>query len=208
MTYRRSNHGDRTDADQANWPAAISQFLRCEEGRGQNCTVEHYSRSSGTDYYVAYPDDFVQTMATHDDSGDLQPYAIRQTFEIVFAYSQEDGTLELFAKMPTNMKVKLETLFGQIILEQDIGPQPYVRPYDLNRLKDRYFNLETDTEDGLAAAITALRLDTPEEGHIALQPSRKRPRTGRLRYGRPLPQRRDPPLGRRQNPQSDLPLPL
>ena len=67
---------------------AISQFLRCEEGRGQNCTVEHFRRAQGTDFYVAYPDDFVQTVAMHDDAGQLQPQAIRQTFEIVFAYNQ------------------------------------------------------------------------------------------------------------------------
>ena len=132
---------------------AISRFLRCEEGRGHHCTVEHYRRRGGTDFYVAYPDDFMQTIATHDESGNLQPHAIRQTFEIVFAYNREDGTLELFAKMPTRMKVKLESLFGQIILGEDIGPQRYARPYDLNRLKDRYFCLETDPEDGLMATI-------------------------------------------------------
>ena len=149
---------------------AISRFLRCEEGRGQNCTVEHYRRMGGTDYYVAYPDDFVQTIATHDESGKLQPHSIRQTFEIVFTYNREDGTLELFAKMPTNLKVKLESLFGQIVLGEDIGPQRYGRPYDLNRVKDRYFCLETDPEDGLTAAITALRVRSPDWGKIGLEP--------------------------------------
>lgn len=149
---------------------AISQFLHCEEGRGENCTVEHYRRHGGTDYYVAYPDDFVQTVAMHDQSGNLRPRAIRQTFEIVFAYNREDGTLELFAKMPTHTKVKLESLFGQIILGEDIGPQRYARPYDLNRLKDRYFCLETDPEDGLNATITALRLKSSQWGQISLEP--------------------------------------
>jgi hypothetical protein len=195
----------RSDNAISELASAISQFLRCEEGRGQNCTVEHFSRSNGTDYYVAYPDDFLQMMATHDESGNLQPYAIRQAFEIVFAYSQEDGSLELFAKMPTNMKVKLETLFGQIILEKDIGPQPYVRPYDLNRLKDRYFNLEIDTEDGLAAVITALRLGHAG-GTYRLAAEPQKPRSGRLQYGRKLPERRNSPLGKRQNPKSDLSL--
>jgi len=150
---------------------AVSQFLRCEEGRGQNCTVEHFRRKDGTDFYVAYPDDFVQTVATHSDSGALEPYAIRPTFEIVFAYNQEDGTLELVAKMPTPMKVKLESVFGQVILGADIGPQRYARPYHLNRLKDRYFCLETDPEDGLTATITALRLKLPQWGQIALEPT-------------------------------------
>ncbi len=148
----------------------ISRFLRCEEGRGQNCTVEHYRRTNGTDVYVAYPDDFVQSIAMHDESGNLEPHAIRQTFEIVFAFHQQDGTLELYAKMPTQMKVKLESLFGQIILGEDIGPEPYGRPYDLNRLRDRYFCLETDPEDGLIASITSLRVKSLEWGKIGLEP--------------------------------------
>jgi hypothetical protein len=149
---------------------AISKFLRCEEGRGQNCTVEHYRRTSGTDYFVAYPDDFMQTIAMHDDAGNLQPRSIRQTFEIVFAYDGEEGTLELFAKMPARMKARLECLFGQVILGEDVGLQRYSRPYDLNRLKDRYFCLETDPEDGLTAAITAMRLVTEDWGKIGLEP--------------------------------------
>lgn len=151
----------------------ISQFLRCEEGRGQHCTVEHFRRDNGTEYYVCYPDDFVQTIAVHDNAGTLQPQSIQPTFEIVFAYNQEEDTLNLFAKMPTPLKVKLECLFGQIILCQDIGPRRYCRPYDLNRLRDRYFCLETDAEDGLTACITKLRVDSHEWGKIALEPAEK-----------------------------------
>ena len=120
--------------------------------------------------YVAYPDDFVQSIAMHDESGNLEPHAIRQTFEIVFAFHQQDGTLELYAKMPTQMKVKLESLFGQIILGEDIGPEQYGRPYDLNRLRDRYFCLETDPEDGLTASITSFRVKSLEWGKIGLEP--------------------------------------
>ena len=160
----------RTPEANSELACAISTFLRREEGRGQNCTVEHYRRHTGTDYYVAYPDDFVQTVATHDDDGVLRPESIRQTFEIVFAFTQEEGTLELYAKLPPRMKAKLECLFGQIILGEDIGPKQYSRPYDLNRLKDRYFCLETDPEDELTASITQLRLNASEWGRIGLEP--------------------------------------
>jgi hypothetical protein len=72
--------------------------------------------------------------------------------------------------MPVQMKVKLESMFGQIILGEDIGPERYGRPYDLNRLKDRYFCLETDPEDGLTASITSLRVKSLEWGKIGLEP--------------------------------------
>lgn len=49
---------------------AVSQFLRREEGRGQRCTVDHYRRGDGTDVFVAFPDDFVQTVTAHDRRAD------------------------------------------------------------------------------------------------------------------------------------------
>ncbi len=150
--------------------SAISSFLRCEEGRGQRCTVEHYRRASGMDYFIAYPDDFVQTLTVHDENGTLSARSIRQTFEIAFAYHQKDGTLHLHALTLPKLKVKLESLFGQIILRKDMGPVCYRRPYDLNRLRDRYFCLETDPADRLTATLTALRLQSGRWGKIALEP--------------------------------------
>lgn len=149
---------------------ALSQFLRREELRGQQCTVEHFHRVDGTDYFVAYPDDFVRSVFMHDEQGHLVTRPIRGTFEIVFAYHGGDGTLELFAKIPSAMKPKLEGLFGQIILGADIGPQSRGLPYDLNRLKDRYFCLETDPADGISASVCSLRLVVPRKGLVTVSP--------------------------------------
>ena len=154
---------------------ALSQFLRREELRGQQCTVEHCHRDDGTDYFVAYPDDFVRTVFMHDEQGQLVARPIRQTFEIVFAYHGGEGMLELFAKIPSSMKPKLEGLFGQIILGADIGPQCHGLPYDLNRLKDRYFCLETDPADGVLASVCKLRLDVPQEGQVTVAPFQQDP---------------------------------
>lgn len=151
---------------------ALSEFLRREEGRGDRCTVEYYRRSDGTDYFVAYPDDFVHTIIAHDEDGDLSPRSIRPTFEIVFAYHRDEGTLDLFAKIPSTSKPRLENLFGQIILGCDIGPDASALPYDLNRLKDRYFCLETDPEDRISASICKLRLDVPECARFTVEPIR------------------------------------
>ena len=152
--------------------SALSQFLRREELRGQQCTVEHFHREDGTDYFVAYPDDFVRTVFMHDERGQLAARPIHQTFEIVFAYHGGEGTLELFAKIPSPMKPKLEALFGQIILGADIGPHRRGLPYDLNRLKDRYFCLETDPADGVSVSISSLRLDVPHQGRFIVLPDR------------------------------------
>jgi hypothetical protein len=106
----------------------------------------------------------------HDDQGTLRPLPIRQTFEIVFGYNQREGTLELFAKMGTEMKPKLERLFGQIILGEDLGPNGSDLPYDLNRLKDRYFCLDIDPEDHITVSIRKLRIEVPHRARFLVEP--------------------------------------
>ncbi len=150
---------------------ALSQCLKREEGRGQNCTVEYFRRRDVADVFVAYPDDFVQTIVLHDEQGRLAPRSIRQTFEIVFALQAEEGTLELFAKVAPALKPKLESVFAQIILGAELELKGSGRPYDLNRLKDRYFCLETDPCDHVAATISRLRLDVPHYGRFTVEPT-------------------------------------
>ena len=82
---------------------AISDLLLIEQGRGQACTVEHFSRSDGTDYFFAHPDDFVQNVTAHDDDGKLTPQILRQTFVMVFAFNADEGSLELFARLAVPM---------------------------------------------------------------------------------------------------------
>jgi hypothetical protein len=151
---------------------ALANCLRREEGRGQKCTVEYFRGRTGADVFVAYPDDFVRTVMAHDEQGNLIARSFQPTFEIVFAYHGEEGTLELFAKVAPVVKPKLETIFGQIILGADLGPQGYSRPFDLNRLKDRYFSLETDPVDQVSVSIERLRFDVAHQGRVTVEPDR------------------------------------
>ena len=155
---------------------ALSQCLRREEGRGHNCTVEYFRRRDGADVFVAYPDDFVQSVLLHDERGRLVPRSLRQTFEIAFAYQADEGTLELYAQVGPALKPKLESLFGQIILDADLDAIANPRPYDLNRLKDRYFCLETDPTDHVSASIARLRLEVPDYGRLTVEPDAQRSR--------------------------------
>ncbi len=141
---------------------AIGEFLHREEGRGQQCTVEHVRRTDGTDYFLAYPDDFSDTILVHDEEGNLMPRSLRPTFEIVFAYSQADGTLELNAKIPSRLKPELEDIFCQIILGQPAKDCGAETVYDLNVLKDGPQRLETDPEDRVTPVVRRLRLAIPE----------------------------------------------
>lgn len=141
---------------------SISRLLMQEQGRGQNCTVEYFQRDNGTDYFCCYPDDFIRTVTLHDDQGQLTTRSVRQTFEIVFAYHQPTGTLEMSAAVPTRLKIPLEETFAWMILDTEIGPRIPRQVYHLDRLKDRDFRLETIPADEIHVELKRLRLDLPD----------------------------------------------
>lgn len=154
---------------------ALSGCLKREEGRGSKCTIEYYRRN-GTDYLAAYPDDFVQTITTHDENGSLVARPLRQTFEIVFGLRPDEGELDLYAQVTSSIKQKLIVLFGQIILGADLAPQPCCKPFDLNRLKQRDFRLDTDPADRVAASLCGLRLALPRWGDVTLKTRQSEPK--------------------------------
>lgn len=152
---------------------ALARVLRREEGRGDQCSVEYFRREDGADYFAAYPDDFTRTLTKHNRRGKLVPQIVRPTFEIVFAYRQEEGALDLYAQVSPHVKPHLEAVFAQIILRADLSPDTGNLPFDLNRLKDRYFCLDTDPADQVTAAIQSLRLDVPRLGRFTVEPFQK-----------------------------------
>lgn len=135
---------------------ALSSLLQREQGRGKVCTVEPFHRD-GTDYFVAYPDDFVDNVTVHDDDGKLSPYSLRRTFTIVFAFRAEDGSLELFARVPAKLKPRLEEIFARTMfgVELDVWESD---AFELNQLKHRSFSLATEPDDCVRVHVRRLRL--------------------------------------------------
>ncbi len=140
----------------------ISRLLVAEQGRGQHCTVEHFQRENRTDYFCCYPDDFIRAVTLHDDAGQLTTRSVKQTFEIVFAYCQPTGTLEMSAAVPPRLKAPLEAAFAWMILDMELGPRVPRQVYHLDRLKDRDFRLETLPGDEVHVELKRLRLDLPD----------------------------------------------
>jgi hypothetical protein len=140
----------------------ISRLLVAQQGRGQHCTVEHFQRDNGTDYFCCYPDDFIRAVTLHDDAGTLTTRSVRQTFEIVFAYQRQTGTLETSAAVPTALKTPIEEAFAWMILDVELGPRTPRQVYHLDRLKDREFRLETIPADEVHVELKRLRLDLPD----------------------------------------------
>ncbi len=68
------------------------------------------------------------------------------------------GSLELFAKLPSRLKLLAETLFTQTILDFELGEWRPNASYELNGLMGGEFSLATDPEDGVTVHIRQLRL--------------------------------------------------
>ncbi len=91
----------------------LSALFGWTQGRGYPCTVEYQRRGQAVEYFYAHPDDFAQEALCHDDERQLTSITVRPTFNIVFAYNQIEGTLELHAKVPGTLKHQLEQLFAK-----------------------------------------------------------------------------------------------
>jgi hypothetical protein len=164
--YCQAKVAPRLDAETLEWFARdISQLLDESQGRGQHCTIEHMNRDQDVDYFFCFPDDYVKTVAIHNQAGCLVTKTLRETFEIVFAYSRSTGTLELSARLNKPLKQQLEELFAWYVLQEQIGPRSRERVFDLNQLKRSVFQLETDPADQVVACLRKIRFDLPDRVH-------------------------------------------
>jgi len=140
---------------------AMTEFYWPTQMRGQHCSVEHYRRANGTDYFFAYLDDYPDSHVIFDDAGRMQKRYDRSAFTNVFAYCPTDGTLELFAKGGRKVVGPLQTLFCKAVLDTDVDPaDPAETAYQLDHLKNRSVALPTDPQDRIAEVqVRSLRLE-------------------------------------------------
>lgn len=155
-------------------PAAIEKLARDissllkSQGRGKDCTVERLKRGD-MHYFFAYPDDFVQNVTVHDHESRLTVETFRQTLLIVFAYNQAEGSLEMYAKgLHKPVKEKLEGLFADAILHWELDGFDPDAAYELDQLKDPFFDLRADPADRINVRIRKMRLASTNSGRRIL----------------------------------------
>ena len=149
----------------------LSNLFQIEEGRGENCTVQHVQRSGQLDCFLAYTDNYVQSIPIHDDAGDLSVMPVRPTFETVFVYDHVEGAMDLYASgLATRTKKALISMFGQIMLNADVDPHRFQHAYDPNRIRDSYFALPTDPADGARADVVGAWFESNRLGKVGLVP--------------------------------------
>ena len=137
---------------------AISKYFHNKEGRGKNCRVECYRRND-LDYFFAYPEDYAQASIEWIDNEFERPPRT-PAFEVIFVYSQTDGTLEVFLRGKKKPVPDLQNIFAEIILKTGLGPDKKdEKVYHLNPLKQQNFQFISDPASGIEdVRVCKLRL--------------------------------------------------
>lgn len=131
----------------------IKAHFRSTDGRGRNCVVEPLRRGE-RDYFFAYPEDH-SDRAVEWVGAALDWRAHNPAFEIVFVYSQAEGTLDVNARGLGRSVEALQALFAQAILKLDeLPPDPKDnRVYDLGPLARSDFAFAPDPGSGIGAIV-------------------------------------------------------
>jgi hypothetical protein len=73
---------------------SLSNYFHKMQGRGENCKVDCYKRND-LDYLFAYPEDYAQASLEWEGK-EFKRRPHHPAFEIIFVYSQRDGTLDTY----------------------------------------------------------------------------------------------------------------
>ena len=142
----------------------IRTYFHRSEGRGNHCLVESF-HLGGLDYFHAYPEDYSrQEIEWVDGTLGLRPH--RPAFEVVFVYSQREGSLDLSCPGPYRVVEPLQEMFAKAILKLDRLPDrpTDTRVYNLDPLLRRGFEFVYGPGSDIeAVAVRNLRL-SPRAG--------------------------------------------
>ena len=92
------------------WPPGLSTYFPRTEGRGTHCVVEPVRRGT-LDYFFAYPEDYAQQRVEWVD-GQFGQRPHHPVFEVIYVYSQSDGTLDVNIRGARTAVEPLQGLFA------------------------------------------------------------------------------------------------
>lgn len=167
-----------TDDHRTALEAGLTDFYWQTQMRGRYCTVEHYTRINGSEYFFAFLDDYPDAHIVFEDNGEPVRREERRAFDNVFVFNPSDGSLEMYAKGGKKVYEPLQQVFCQSVLGLDVGPADPLRPaYVLDHLLHPGRSMPTDPNDRISAAIiTKVRIcpiDRPREYiELGIDPNR------------------------------------
>jgi hypothetical protein len=131
----------------------IGTYFHHTEGRGKNCVVEPLRRGD-RDYFFAYPEDHSQRSLDWVN-GEFEARPRNPAFEVVFVYSQAEGSLDLNFRGSPKAIDALQSIFAHSILKLDeLPPDPKDnRVYDLDPLKRKGFEFTYKPGSGIEKVV-------------------------------------------------------
>lgn len=150
---KRKNMGHRPAATDAaslrRLAGLIGAWFHRSEGRGSHCVVESLHRG-GLDFYFAYAEDYSRLKMEWAD-GEFVGRRRRPAFEVVFVYSQREGSVDLSFPGPCRAVEPLQQMFAEAILgldrlASDSGDTPV---YDLTPLLRKDFEFVYGSGSGV-----------------------------------------------------------
>ncbi len=137
---------------------SLSNYFHKMQGRGENCKVDCYKRND-LDYLFAYPEDYAQASLEWEGK-EFKRRPHHPAFEIIFVYSQNDGTLDTYLSGDRKPVPDLQEIFADTILKAELGPDKKdERVYDLNLARSPQFHFVYGPNSGIAeVAVNKLRL--------------------------------------------------
>ena len=139
----------------------IRTYFHRTEGRGNNCVVETLRRGE-LEYFFSYPEDYSQ-QSIEWENGVFTPRPHNPAFEVIFVYSQKEGSLDLNFRGSYKALEPLQSMFATAILKVDeLPPDPKdPRVYDLNPLLQESFDFTYDVGSGIdSVRVKKLRLSS------------------------------------------------
>jgi hypothetical protein len=140
---------------------SIRTYFHHTEGRGNNCVVEPFRRGD-LDYFFAYPEDYSQQSPEWvNGQFGIRPH--NPAFEVIFVYSQAEGSLDLNYRGSYKAIEPLQAMFAAAILQlPELPPDPKdSRVYDLGPLMQRNFDFTYDLGSGIESIVVKkLRLSS------------------------------------------------
>ena len=139
----------------------IRTYFHRTEGRGKNCVVELFRRGE-LDYFFAYPEDYSQQSIEWVD-GEFGRRPHNPAFEVIYVYSQKEGSLDLNFRGSYKAIEPLQEMFATAILKlPELPPDPKDgRVYDLNPLRQKSFDFVFDAGSGIQnVMVKKLRLSS------------------------------------------------
>lgn len=155
-------HAAAVDEDSIDQLAKLMRnYFHLSEGRGNNCVVEPFRRGE-LDYFFCYPEDYsLQSIEWVDGEFARRPH--NPAFEVVYVYSQRQGSLDLNFRGSPKAVEPLQGIFANAILKQEtlsLDPKDQ-RVYDLDPLRQKNFSFSHALGSGIkSVAVKKLRLSS------------------------------------------------